>query len=859
MTMMTGIAFVLSMSLFQLPVHGSTTQDTGSDEGISRKGGFDVPEYRGVEQLLVLSNRWVIVVTNNVEEVVRKIDELSGGAYGAALAAWKASQAVGMHPDWAAYKRIPGIRDKYIAKARELTGERDFEDPDYYRICSTDDTKYTMEDYVAELRPSRAGHVLVSLGGQEVEGGPDVHYAHYSYLEMPFPLQNGKHYTIRLANGKQVNFLYDEMRTVSRAIKINQIGYLPDAPAKYAYLGCYLYKFGPMDFSTVGEFKIVSAETGQTVYSGAIRPREKNARLPLKPGDTAGSAEPRPFLTGEDVYEMDFTDFTLEGDFFLSIPGVGRSWPFRHARDAYGEAFYTAARGLYHQRCGMAYEAPYTPWKRIKCHTAPIYESEYVAFGIGNFNAPKDYSRFDIIGATTDTGRKTENVSGGWHDAADWDRNIAHFTVILDLLNAYEFAPAHYCDGQLNLPESGNGIPDILDEADWGLKVWTRSMDGNGGVSGAVETYTHAPLEADVNYAFSRRTRWSSLVYAAAAAQMAQLLKPFDAARSEEYEKLAKMAYAFGNNPQNSLGKITIPAARDRGRGAKYSFDWEEKDEFVIPYLLLARVRLFVLSGDKAYLDGVANLMKDFPPPYRHPFTYSDYSPWFCFALAGERSKILPEPEATQLRKAFFLDPADELVGMVDQMPYRCTWPPARDYWMSWGTTVMTNQARCLWIAHALTGDEKYRRAAILNTDFMLGANPMGMSWTTGVGHAYPVNIQHEVSATDGIADPVPGITVYGITEGVFRELRQNVWQSPTDASRREYVSFTNPEVPVWRRWSCHPTMNTGQCEFTIQETMSSTIFGCAQLLEDGWKPPKGLKDRKPTKKESLFGYWYLP
>ncbi len=803
---------------------------------------------------MVLSDRWLIVVTNNMEEVVRKIDELSGGAYGAALDAWKASQAPGKHPDWAAYKSIPDIRDKYIAQARELTGERSFEDADFFRISSDDDAKYS-----TALSPSLAGHVLVSLGGPEVPGGPDIHYAHYSYLHMPFPMESGRHYTIRLGDGKQVRFLYDEMRTVSRAIKVNQVGYLPDAPAKYAYLGCYLYKFGPMEFLTSGQFKIVSAETGQTVYSGVMKLREKSARLPLKQGDTPGGGEPRPLLTGEDVYEMDFTDFKLEGDFFISIPGVGRSWPFRHAKDAYGGAFYTAARGLYHQRCGIACELPYTHWPRIKCHTAPVYESEYVAFGIGNFNAPKDYSRFDIIGATTDTGRKTDNVSGGWHDAGDWDRNLAHFTVIFDLLNAYELTPAHFSDGQLNIPESGNGIPDILDEADWGMKVWTRSMDGNGGVSGAVETSTHATLEADVNYSFSRRTRWGSLLYAAAAAQLAQLLKPFDAARSEDYGRLAMKAYAFGNNPQNSLGKVAIHAARDRGRGQRYTFDWEEKDEPLIPYLLLARMRLFMLSGDRAYLEGLADLIQKLPPPYRHPFTFSDYSPWFYFALAAKQSDILSEPEFRKLRQTFFLEPADELVALVDEMPYRCSWPPDKDYWMSWGAAVMTNQARCLWIAHALTGGEKYRRAAILNTDFMFGANPLGMSWTTGVGEVYPVNIQHEVSANDGIADPVPGITVYGVTEGVFRELRQSVWQSPKDASRREFVSFTNPEVPVWRRWSCHPTLNTGQCEFTIQETMSSTIFSCSQLLEDGWKPGASQKDRQPTPKESLWGYWYLP
>jgi hypothetical protein len=53
--------------------------------------------------------------------------------------------------------------------------------------------------------------------------------------------------------------------------------------------------------------------------------------------------------------------------------------------------------------------------------------------------------------------------------------------------------------------------------------------------------------------------------------------------------------------------------------------------------------------------------------------------------------------------------------------------------------------------------------------------------------------------------------------------------------------------------------MNTPQCEFTIQETMSSTIFCCSQLLGEAWMPTADLKERQPAKKEVLFGYWYLP
>ena len=76
---------------------------------------------------------------------------------------------------------------------------------------------------------------------------------------MPSPLRSGCSYTIALGNGKKVTFLYDEMRTVSRAIKVNQVGYLPDAPRKYAYLGCHLNEHGPMDLSQVRRFQVDSA------------------------------------------------------------------------------------------------------------------------------------------------------------------------------------------------------------------------------------------------------------------------------------------------------------------------------------------------------------------------------------------------------------------------------------------------------------------------------------------------------------------------------------------------------------------------------------------------------------------------
>lgn len=814
--------------------------------------GFTTPEYDGVEQLLVLSDRWVIVVTSTIGQVLEEIDALSHGQLKRASAAWDESQA-GDRLDWHAKRSAELLRNTYIAEAREKAGERALKLPASYVISSVDDTRYETPQ-----NPTQVGYVLVGLGAGEQAGAPPVDYAHYSYLEFPEPMQSGHAYTVVVRDTKRVTFLYDEDQTVSRAIKVNQVGYLPDAPRKYAYLGAHIYGVGAMDFGIYDRFEVVNAADGSVALSGTLQLRDRHSRI-VPERRRAGDKSIPPYINGEDVYEMDLTPLETTGDFYIRIPGVGRSWPFRHGPDAYGPVFYTAARGLYHQRCGIAYEAPYTLWKRHKCHTAPVYESDQISFGYGEFGKPEDYNVFDVVGGSMDRTRKTEDVWGGWHDAADWDRRNEHYSVIFDLLYAYEIAPENFVDGQLNLPESGNGIPDILDEAAYGLEVWAKSMTPEGGASGYVETYTHPTMDQDIDYAFARRTRWDSLLFAAAAAQLAGHVKPFDQAAAERWEVLALRAYGYGNDPSNSLGKISIPAKSNRGEGAAYTVAWEEKDEYVAPFLLHARVRLYRLTGDESYLEGVGKTIQSTPEPYDWPYTMKDYSPWLYFSMVHGIESFLPDFQRKKVVQSYLIQPAEKLVALLEKIPYRRTWKRDQDAFMGFGNTDMTTAGRVLLIAYALTGEEKYREAAILNFDFMLGGNPMGMSWTTGIGYTYPVNIQHEVSAEDGIADPVPGITIYGVTGGMYRALKETVWQSPGGEGAPGPVVFDAPDVPLWRRWSCHPTLNVGQCEFTIQETMSSTIFCSALLLPSGWQPSAELKAKGPTPAASLFGLWYLP
>lgn len=767
--------------------------------------------------VLVLSDKFVILIVSTLPRVIDNIDVKSGGMFKTYIEKWKASNGT----DWASRTKWFNIRDTYINDAREF--ERELDAVSAYKIN--------------DKAPLSVARELIGINESEILGGPDVEYVNYCYLELADPMIKGQTYVFSALN-QEYSFTYDD-KTVSRAIKLNQVGYLPDSP-KYAYVGCHMYGLGPLTVESK-IFEIRRQGTDEVLYSGTIKLRDANSVVPA-----TGN-----LITGENVYELDFTTFAESGAFYIYVPGVGRSWAFKQDLDVYGEVFYTCARGLFHQRCGIELSKSRTPWTRPKCHTDLIGESEIVAIPpLPLFPVPSNFDRFDIIGATTDMSKPTINTrGGGWHDAADWDRNNGHYTCIFDLLYAYELAPEKFKDGQLNIPESNNTIPDILDEATWGLQIWFTSMDSKGGVSGMVETSTHPKIDADFDYAFAKRTRWDSLLFSAAAAMLAQHIRPFSESKYNMYLKLAQKAYDYGINPANSLGLVTMHARKDRGTGDPYTVEWQDKEFYLTPFKIHAKLRLHKATGNPVYLDELPALLKIAPAPMVWPFTIKDYSPWMYYLLTTpEYEKHRP----VDFINKFYLKHINKLLSYVATAPYRCSWPKEQDYYMSWGATAMCNYGRALMIAYYITKDRKYRDAAILNYDFMLGANAMGMSWTTGLGQSYPVNIQSDLSRTDGIDDPIPGITIYGCTGGSYLKLRTMIWEFKGKI-------FKTPKIPVWRKFSPHPMSNTVQCEYTVQETISATILVSALLIPDGWKPSKTLINKKPKPKSELYGIHYLP
>jgi hypothetical protein len=174
--------------------------------------------------------------------------------------------------------------------------------------------------------------------------------------------------------------------------------------------------------------------------------------------------------SGDRYATVDFTDFTSPGEYYLYVAAeAARSYPFTIADDVYDVVGAVAVKSYYYQRCNSDKVLPFASdalgrfagiggeWVDGACHAGDG------ALGPGPGSA--DDGVLDL--------------SGGWHDAGDYQKTLWGRGVP-EMLFAYEMNPGAWRDGQLQVPESGNGSPDILDEAKWELDFYLRMQRPDG-------------------------------------------------------------------------------------------------------------------------------------------------------------------------------------------------------------------------------------------------------------------------------------------------------------------------------------------------------------------------------------------
>ncbi|MEO0541146.1 MAG: glycoside hydrolase family 9 protein [Cyanobacteria bacterium P01_A01_bin.105] len=616
---------------------------------------------------------------------------------------------------------------------------------------------------------------------------------HTLYLDLPEAMAAGETYTIELPGSefKSVTYLHRPDLVRSEAVHVSQVGFRPDDPVKVGYLSTWAGNGGGLFYANDQIFWLVEADTNEIVYGG----QSTLARPMTHEEDPRGRDH-----TLTEVHQLDFSEFDQPGRYRLCVDGIGCSFTFEIAPDTWQSAFYVAARGFYHQRSGIALESPYTHYHRPRAFHPDdglkIYQSQTTVMdttkGIG------DAEDFETL-VTHRTDTLVPNVWGGYFDAGDWDRHIQHLQVSRSLLELADLFPTYYTDLSLNIPESDNAIPDVIDEALWSLDFFTRLQTPDGGIPGGVESAEHprwgeASWQESLTVMMYAPDLWSSYIYAGVAARAAYTLRNLDPARADRYTQRALRAMAYAEAAYAALDDIPFPVRDERN---------------------LAALELFRLTGEASWHDVFLDTTI-YTDPGAEPYIYDEQLQRDAGFLYAQLEDSVIDPTIQQQARDALIREADSVGELTAMTGF--SWTKNHPYApVGWGEGLGSPKAQTILRAHALTGDEGYLSQALRASQYSVGANPENLVYTTGLGQR---SIQHPLiidQRVRGLAPP-PGITVYGPLDVATYD---DYWVLDLLAE----VTTPNPYDWPTAEGYFDTYLNPAMTEFTVMESMNDVAY----------------------------------
>jgi endoglucanase len=529
------------------------------------------------------------------------------------------------------------------------------------------------------------------------------------------------------------------------AIKVDQVGYPQDGP-----------KTALVD-SEAKTFDIRRSGDRSVVFQGTLAAPQADAN------------------TGDRVQEADFSSLHKPGTYYLEVPGVGRSWNFTIGKNIFARTYYLAMRGFYGQRCGTAVDlGPEFPgYSHPICHQHGEFHSSSGSTG------PRD------------------NV-GGWHDAGDYGRYVVNSGITTGtLLWTWEIFGNKLKDISLMIPESGNGTPDLLNEARWNLEWMLKMQDADGGVwhkqtsehfSGFIAPEDDKLPSVVVGTGSAPyKSTCATADLATVAAIAARLYKPYDAKFAARALDAAERAWAWTEKYPNVT--FRNPAGVSTG---EYG-DSNCKDE-----RLWAAAELWRTTGQSAYNDFFlheysAYLFTLDSPPAENWAQVAPMGLWTY--VLGKRHGS--DKKAIETIRARTISAAHAVVERTRDNPYH-TSMTAKDY--VWGSNgVAASYGVYLLIANTMQKDKEFADAARDNLHYLLGRNTFSLSWVTQVGeHAY-LHPHHRPSGDGKHTLPWPGLLSGGPNAGradaVLAAMPANL--PPAKIYADELASYASNEIAI--------------------------------------------------------------
>ena len=670
---------------------------------------------------------------------------------------------------------------------------------------------------------------------------PDQATEHLLYLRLPSPLLDGATYEVSAAvpGVPPQRITYQADVTRSEAVHVNQVGYVPAAAEKFGYVYHWLGDGGGLVVDAPPgagppppprPFRLVDVNTGAAAFEGTLRFRktaDNRETFWVQQAPPSGN-----FLQAP-AWEADFSSFGTPGRYRLCVEGVGCSFPFDIGDEVYRTPFDAVVEGLYQHRSGVATVAPYTSQPRPAPHRVGVTPGFAGRLKYSTVRA-MDYDDFDA--PTGQKGAIDAAVLGpleswGWYqDAGDWDAYYSHTNIPAHLLWLYEMQAGVWRDGQLNLPEAGNGLPDVLDQALWQLRwqhrLRTELLDkgyGSGGVGGGrvfgdLWGEDRGPGRAlrgswedtDRDWIVSGEDPMVTYKYAGLAAHTAVLLAASGLPDPEGVDWATEATEAYAWAEANTLaGDDTKVVNRLPFYHARY----------------FAAANLYRLTGEARYETQAST---DFD---RVTVEEDNRSIERFFGTAAYRAAADERPGSdpavvAKVTAQLFKDGRDFLQVYRDERAAR--------WGGNWFLPIVNGQATTPLVQpgvlahyfaprHDPGNADAYAAALYSTADYFLGNNPLNLTWVTGVGERSPA----EVFALDAWVlageTPRPGIVPYGPTAQAFNRFPNN---GPFNyAWPLQYIYPADEDAwPAHELWfDQRPSPTTA--EYTVHQNLAPAIF----------------------------------
>jgi endoglucanase len=459
---------------------------------------------------------------------------------------------------------------------------------------------------------------------------------------------------------------------------------------------------------------VVNADAASvTLYDAGGRPVSGFTGLPL--GEPQFDPD-----SGDTVRAVDFSALQTAGTYTLRTDdGTVSSYPLAVVAEPYRRLADLVLRGYYLSRCGTVIADPATGIYHAICHTEDAW-----------------------LDASVDPNGAHVDATGGWHDAGDYGKYVATGAVTVGaMLTAYELWPDRF-SASTDIPESGNGFADVLDEARWELEWLLKMQAPDGGIYhklGPAQWPPNVTPDQDnaPRYIYPITTPDTG-AFAAVMAQASHVWREYDPAFSQQTLAAAEAAWAFLETHE----PILCEPGNDTGSGPY--FDPDDGDQ-----RLWAAAELFRTTGEERYL----TYLETHLPKYSYtPYNWQDTASLAFVALTFSDT---PTPLRDTARQQV-IAVADAIEAAIASSPYR---ESLSAYY--WGVNrQIAGDGLTLIYAHLLSPQQAYVDAARDLLHYAQGRNPLSKVYMTGLGTNSVRYPHHRYTSATG--DVIPGLVVGG-------------------------------------------------------------------------------------------------